>query len=43
MGDMAAYNDANACLPLVQAAVCTGTGTEGAVTFPMEAACETPP
>ena len=43
MGDMAAYNDAAACLPLVQAATCTGTGVEGAVTFPPEAACETPP
>jgi len=43
MGDMAAYNDAAACLPLVQAAACTGTGVDGAMVFPMEAACQTPP
>jgi len=42
-GDMAAYNDAAACLPLVKAATCTGTGTEGAVSFPMEMACQSPP
>src|SRR5688500_8645001 len=42
MGDMAAYNDANACLPLVQAAACTGTGTEAAVSFPADAACQSP-
>lgn len=42
-GDMAAYNDAAACLPLVQAATCTGTGTEGALSFPPDTACETPP
>jgi len=43
MGDMAAYNDAAACLPLVQAAACTGTGTEGAVMFPADMACQSPP
>jgi len=43
MGDMAAYMDAAACLPLVQAAACSSTGTEGAVAFPMEAACQPPP
>ena len=43
MGDMAAYNDAAACLPLVQAATCTGTGTDAAVLFPAEMACESPP
>ena len=43
MGDMAAYNDAAACLPLVQAATCIGTGTEGAVESPMDIACQSPP
>ena len=43
MGDMAAYNDAAACLPLVQAAACIGTGTEGAVEYPMDIACQSPP
>ena len=43
MGDMAAYNDATACLPLVQAAACTGTGADGAVEFPMDLACQSPP
>jgi len=43
MGDMAAYNDAAACLPLVQAATCIGTGTEGAVAYPTEMACQSPP
>ena len=43
MGDMAAYNDATACLPLVQAAACVGTGAEGAVDFPMDVACQSPP
>jgi hypothetical protein len=43
MGDAAAYNDAAACLPLVQAAPCTGTGTEGAVAYPTQAACQSPP
>jgi hypothetical protein len=41
-GDKAAYNDAAACLPLVQAATCTGEGTDGAVSFPTEMACATP-
>ena len=35
---MAAYNDAAACLPLVQAATCTGTGTEGSVSLPTDTA-----
>ena len=43
MGDMAAYNDAAACLPLIQAAACTGTGTEGAVELPADMACQAPP
>jgi hypothetical protein len=43
MGDAAAYNDAAACLPLVQAAACTGTGTTGAVETPMDVACQSPP
>ena len=43
MGDAAAYNDAAACLPLVQAAACTGTGVDGAVVFPADPACESPP
>lgn len=42
MGDMAAYNDAAACLPLVQAATCIGTGAEGAVAFPTDMACQAP-
>ena len=42
-GDMAAYNDAAACLPLVQAATCTGTGTDGAVSLPADLACQSPP
>jgi hypothetical protein len=42
-GDMAAYNNAAACLPLIQAATCTGTGVEGAVSLPPDTACETPP
>ena len=41
-GDMAAYNDAEACLPLTQAATCTGTGTEAAVSVPTDMACQTP-
>ena len=41
-GDAKAYNDAAACLPLAQAATCTGTGAEGAVTFPTAMACQTP-
>jgi hypothetical protein len=43
MGDAAAYNNAAACLPLVQAAACTGTGAEGAVAVPADPACESPP
>jgi hypothetical protein len=43
-GDMAAYNDAAACLPLVQAAGCTGTGEEGAFMSPPDTdVCDTPP
>ena len=42
MGDKAAYNDAAACLPLVQAAMCTGAGAEGALDYPADTACETP-
>src|SRR3989442_717282 len=34
MGDKAAYNDAAACLPLIQAATCTGSGTTGALMYP---------
>ena len=41
-GDMAAYNNAAACLPLVQAAQCTGTGTDAALAFPADNACQTP-
>ena len=42
MGEAAAYNDGAACLPLVQAAAWTGTGTEGAVEYPADVACESP-
>ena len=42
MGDAAAYNDAAACLPLVQAAACTGTGVDGAVVYPDDTACDSP-
>jgi hypothetical protein len=42
MGDAAAYNDAAACLPLVEAATCTGTGTEAAVSLPADPVCESP-
>jgi len=41
-GGNQAYADAAACLPLVQAAMCTGTGTEAAVSWPMAPACVTP-
>ena len=41
-GGNKAYNDAAACLPLVEAAMCTGTGTEAAVSWPTEQACVTP-
>jgi hypothetical protein len=40
--DKAAYNDAAACLPLVQAATCTGTGADGALSFPADMACQSP-
>ncbi len=42
-GDKAAYNDAAACLPLVQAATCTGTGADAALAYPADNACESPP
>ena len=42
MGDVAAYNDSAACLPLAEAATCTGTGEEGAVSLPDDAACQAP-
>src|SRR5436305_112656 len=41
-GNAAAYNDATACLPLVQAATCTGSGADGALTFPADMACQSP-
>jgi len=41
MGDKS-YNDATACLPLIQAAACTGSGAEGALNFPADSACESP-
>jgi hypothetical protein len=41
-GAAAAYNDADACLPLVQAATCTGSGTDGALEYPSDTACQTP-
>ena len=40
MGDKAAYNDAAACQPLVQAAACTGTGTDAAYAYPPDKVCE---
>jgi hypothetical protein len=40
--DKAAYNDPAACLPLITAAVCTGTGAEGALSYPPDMACQTP-
>jgi hypothetical protein len=42
MGAAAAYNDANACLPLIEAATCASTGTDGALAFPTDNACQTP-
>lgn len=33
------YKDAAACLPLVEAGTCTGTGTEAAFSYPTEMAC----
>lgn len=41
-GDNAAYNDAAACLPRVQAATCTGTGTEAALSYPADDVCMSP-
>ena len=38
-----AYNDAAACLPMIQAATCTGTGADGALSFPKDPACDSPP
>ena len=43
MGDAAAYNDAAACLPLIQAATCSSTGAEGALGYPADNACQSPP
>ena len=43
MGDKGAYNDAAACLPMIQAATCTGTGADGALAFPTDPACDSPP
>ena len=40
---MPAYNDAVACLPLVLAATCTGTGTDASLAFPTDTVCQTPP
>jgi len=42
MGDKAAYKDAATCLPLMQAATCTGTGADGALSYPPDTACESP-
>jgi hypothetical protein len=39
---MPAYNDAEACLPLIQAATCTGSGTDAALAFPADNACQSP-
>jgi len=41
MGDKS-YQDAVACLPLVQAATCTGTGADGALSFPPDTVCQAP-
>jgi len=41
-GGAMAYNDANACLPLIQAAMCTGTGTDAALAYPADNACQSP-
>lgn len=41
-GGNKAYTDATACLPAVQAAMCTGAGTEAAVAWPADPACVTP-
>jgi len=40
---MPSYNDPVACLPLVEAASCTGTGTDAALAFPTDTVCESPP
>src|SRR5947207_14939237 len=42
-GGAMAYNDAAACLPLIQAATCTGTGTDAALAYPAHNACPSPP
>jgi hypothetical protein len=39
---MPSYNDAAACLPLVQAATCTGTGTDASLAYPSDMACAAP-
>jgi len=36
------YNDAAACLPMIQAATCASTGAEGALAFPTDSACDSP-
>lgn len=41
-GPQAAYNDAAACLPLVQAATCSGTGEDAALSLPTDMACQSP-
>lgn len=41
-GDKAAYNDAVACLPMIQAATCAGTGADGALSYPTDPACDSP-
>jgi len=41
-GGAMAYNDANACLPLIQAAACTGSGTDAALAYPADDACQSP-
>jgi hypothetical protein len=40
---MPSYNDPVACLPLVEAASCTGKGTDAALAFPTDMVCESPP
>jgi len=41
-GGAMAYNDAAACLPLIQAAQCTGTGTDAALAYLADNACQSP-
>jgi hypothetical protein len=41
-GGAMAYNDAEACLPLIEAATCTGTGTDAALAYPSDNACQSP-